>query len=664
MAKRVWPASRPGAGVYRAPTARDVKGQCHRLKRPCQTADTLRRRSDKKQNSSDARIAILEGTLGQLVSLLHANNVHVGDRPNIPPREQEQEQSRSDPATIGHHHHSPLIPTPSSLPCHDDTAEETEGSGGRTTDDATFGDENEEDLDNDAMDASWWARDSENFHSANPIPLASPPSSTVSWATVSKAAMPLSSASTCLDTFRRHKLHHCPFVHLPAHVTAEQLRQDRPFLFRAIVCVESSSTAEKRTRALELKRVLFETVFLQQSSQQPHQLRLKLDLLLGLLVYIAWGWDHIHSGGSLSRLIMVAVSLAGEMCLDKVVPEPTIGLFDPKGFEDWHGGTTTGIELSDAQFLLERQRAVLGCFVLGSAVSAYFSQVDAPRWSPQMEECLSAISISSTSTEYLSDGTLAFQVRLQLLAMKAAQTCERCQLPDQPPVATLPGPALLYIKTLMVQLQDLRASIPPAFQDNVFPLAHTYYTDLCIIETVHAHEIANAPPTCGPTRLWYFWQSALAIKSCTSTFLTLSPSELLGVSFIQWAQLARCIATLHNLRALGELGWDLTAVRRLVDLPALLACTAEKLELASAEAGEQSSDGVFDQLARGMRIFQSTYSESDRGAILAQRGETQAGVGADADAMMHAQQEEYLSNPTLWLDRFLIDHDEQALLAS
>ena len=196
------------------------------------------------------------------------------------------------------------------------------------------------------------------------------------------------------------------------------------------------------------------------------------------------------------------------------------------------------------------------------------------------------------------------------------------------------------------------------------PLAHTYYTDLCIIETVHAHEIANAPPTGGPTRLWYFWQSALAIKSCTSTFLTLSPSELLGVSFIQWAQLARCIATLHNLHALSELGWDLTAVRRLVDLPALLACTAEKLELASAEAGEQSSDGVFGQLARGMRIFQSTYSKSDGEASLAQQGEVRAGAGADVDAMMHAQQEEYFSNPSLWLDRFFIDHDEQAVPAS
>ena len=163
-------------------------------------------------------------------------------------------------------------------------------------------------------------------------------------------------------------------------------------------------------------------------------------------------------------------------------------------------------------------------------------------------------------------------------------------------------------------------------------------------------EIANTPPACGPTRLWYFWQSALAIKSCTSTFLTLSPSELLGVSIVQWAQLARCIAILHDLWALSELGWDLTAVRRLVDLPALVSSTAENLELASAEAGEQASDGVFAQLARGMRTFQSACSGNDRGVLLAHHEETQAGSGAGADPMMQAEQEEYLSNPTIWLD--------------
>ena len=441
--------------------------RCHRLKRPCQSADTPRRRSEKKSSSSDARIAKLEESLSQVVSLLHANKVQIGDGPKSPPEEQEQGQARPDSVAKGHRDHSPLIPTPSSLSYHGETAEDTEGSGRRTLDDPLFGNEQKDDLDGDALGASWWAIDSENSINANPAITASPQSSTLSWVNVLKAPMLLPSATTCINDFRQHKLHHCPFVHLPTNLTAEQLHRDRPFMFRAIICVMSSSTAEKRIRASELKQVLSKAVFLQESSQQPHQFSHKLDLLLGILVYIAWGWDHVHSGNSLPRLISMAASLAGEMCSDNVMCDPTAGLFDPKSCENLRGDNTRAIEMKDDSLLLERQRAILGCFVLGSAVSAYYSQANPLPWSPQMEECLSAINISGTRPDYMSDGTLAFQVRLQLLVMKAVQTCERCQLPDQPPIGALPGPALLYIKTLMIQLQDLRASIPPAFQHHV-----------------------------------------------------------------------------------------------------------------------------------------------------------------------------------------------------
>jgi hypothetical protein len=215
----------------------------------------------------------------------------------------------------------------------------------------------------------------------------------------------------------------------------------------------------------------------QQKQQQPQQQT--VDLLLGLLVYIAWGWEHLLSRRSLSRLMVVATSLVGELrFLDQAVPEitRTIRRLEPKGgFDDVYGSTTattatttTGAGVTDTQLYLERQRAILGCFVLGSTISAYFSQVDAPRWMPQMDDGLAAIIASGNSAgaECPSDAALAIQVRLQLLAMKAAQVRERAQLPDRPPPETLSPQALLYIKALMGQLQELRASVPPAFQQH------------------------------------------------------------------------------------------------------------------------------------------------------------------------------------------------------
>lgn len=207
---------------------------------------------------------------------------------------------------------------------------------------------------------------------------------------------------------------------------------------------------------------------------------------------------------------------------------------------------------------------------------------------------------------------------------------------------------------------------------------------MCIIETIHVQKPTRGPqakltpPTCGPTRLSCLWQSALAIKACTSTFLTLSPSGLLGVSFLQWAQLAQCVASLHQLSTLSEPGWDLAAVRGLVDLPVLLSSTADKLELAAAEAGEQptSVDGVFTQLASGLRIFLSAHDDS---GLLTQQEEAQRatevgdrlGARADADTawateantdeLAYGQHAGYSMSPTLWLDQFFHDYEDQTI---
>ncbi|KAJ4862473.1 hypothetical protein T069G_03427 [Trichoderma breve] len=682
--------------------------RCHRLKRPCHPADVLRRRSDKKQNSPDDRIAKLEGTLGQLVSLLQAGNVNVdimnsignvGNMGNM--SDIHGDRVSSQPmleVETAEHHPATLMQTPPSVTYKDVVAEGSRRSDTVEDPRNSFNDEDEHtETCATGVAAPWWAADNANGFNANSISLATPPS-TVLDAFMSPSVSP-PSASVSLDTFRSRMLHHFPFVHLPTHLTAEQLRVERPFLFRAIVCVTSASSEDKRESSLELKRVLCEMAFLQlsphQKQQQPQQ---TVDLLLGLLVYIAWGWEHLHSRRSLSRLMAVATSLAGELrSLDQTAPDitHTISQLEPRGgFDDVYNNTAAttmtaatvlGAGWTNARLYLERQRAILGCFVLGSAVSAYFSQVDAPRWVTQMDEGLAAITASGSSSvgaEGVSDAALAIQVRLQLLAMKAAQVRERAQLPDHPPPETLSPQALLCIKGLMGQLQEVRASVPQAFQQHFVLLAQTYYTEMCIIDTIHTPPSTRGPParppppTCGPTRLSCYWQSALAIKSCTSTFLTLSPSGLLGVSFIQWAQLARCVATLHQLSAYQEPGWDPAALRDLVNLPVLISCMADKLELAAAEAGEHpmSADGVFAQLARGLRSYKPDYH--DRG-LLAQQEEARrtveerdgAGARADVDAVTttatvtdansdalgYGQEAGYLMSPTLWLDQFFVD---------
>lgn len=99
---------------------------------------------------------------------------------------------------------------------------------------------------------------------------------------------------------------------------------------------------------------------------------------------------------------------------------------------------------------------------------------------------------------------------------------------------------------------------------------------------------------------------------------------------------------------------------------------ADKLELAAAEAGEHpmSADGVFAQLARGLRSYKPDHP--DRGFLVQQEEErrkaeerdgatdvdvvtTATFTDANSDALTYGQEAGYLMSPTLWLDQFFVD---------
>lgn len=158
-----------------------------------------------------------------------------------------------------------------------------------------------------------------------------------------------------LEVFRSRMLPHFAFVHIPASVSAQQLRRDRPFLFHAMVAVVSPSVRDQVARGREFRRMLADTALEENQSN--------MDLLLGLLTYIAWGWDSFLNRSGLSRLMMLAMSVVTEMRLNKPVP------FDARttqllatGSEHHHIDNST----VTSQRLLERGRAVLGCFILSS----------------------------------------------------------------------------------------------------------------------------------------------------------------------------------------------------------------------------------------------------------------------------------------------------------
>lgn len=90
----------------------------------------------------------------------------------------------------------------------------------------------------------------------------------------------LPEAEENLKIFLTKQLKYFPFVYISPTTTAEQLRQERPFLWLCIMAISSKIIAQQqslnnRVQNIVAQRLLYESEY-------------SLDLLLGLLAFIGW----------------------------------------------------------------------------------------------------------------------------------------------------------------------------------------------------------------------------------------------------------------------------------------------------------------------------------------------------------------------------------------
>ena len=161
-------------------------------------------------------------------------------------------------------------------------------------------------------------------------------------------------AEECLTYFRDNMLKYFAFLHIPGE--AKVLRQERPFLFLCIMAARSQSTRTKVALGERIKQILAQRVIL---DNDPGAIN--LDLLLGLLTFLAWGHDNLLHGtpASLSRFTQLAMTLVFDLRLNKPLVDESNML--PVGTLPWNCPTSRVPARS-----LEERRAVLGCFVMSS----------------------------------------------------------------------------------------------------------------------------------------------------------------------------------------------------------------------------------------------------------------------------------------------------------
>lgn len=83
-----------------------------------------------------------------------------------------------------------------------------------------------------------------------------------------------------LNHFRSSNLKFLPFLHIPPHITTQQLLQEKPFLWLCIIAVCLPGSMQREG--------LFERITELLHKELLSKVNLNMDILLGLMTYLSW----------------------------------------------------------------------------------------------------------------------------------------------------------------------------------------------------------------------------------------------------------------------------------------------------------------------------------------------------------------------------------------
>ncbi|KAJ5219111.1 uncharacterized protein N7498_001210 [Penicillium cinerascens] len=451
--------------------------RCQRLKKDCRPSPTVRKRSVR---SSASRNAQLEAKLDNIVSLLQTTGAS-----SVPA---DWESATAKPQSNG-------LPGPTGAPV-----------GGPIGAYASPG-------------------------------ISSPSSAACSLSSIDSihdicSALPISpeEAEKTLGLMRVQNLKFLPFVYIPPHVTADQLREDKPFFW---LCIMAVATTVNIHRELLFRKI---TMFIHQ--KLLIEVSPSMDLLLGIMTFISW--TTYSRKPFLNFYAHVLMGLVCDLGINQAVTQELSAMQAFKCIVGWKQHIPT-------VRTLEERRAVLGCFLLTSSIALTMCKIDALRWNPHMEESLSVLLEAKECPE---DELLVTLVKIQLIMDKIYHMRRDGDNNKY---------SLLYTKAFQSQLESVKSQIPQRLQQDKAVLLYLAYAEIVIHEiAIKTTSMPNSPET---QRLESLCTCLQASKAWLDHFLAISPDHHIGISFTVFFQFSRALVTLYKLSTLEDPAWDRNMVR-------------------------------------------------------------------------------------------------------
>ncbi|KAK1570135.1 uncharacterized protein LY79DRAFT_527453 [Colletotrichum navitas] len=258
-----------------------------------------------------------------------------------------------------------------------------------------------------------------------------------------EAPPPPDTDENLLKVYRTVMAPQFPFVLVPEGVSAATLGATRPFLMAAIRMVSSfRSMKSMRGQTYRLLNYIADYMVLRAERS--------FDLLLGLVVIVAWFHHHCIAHAQLHQLVSLAACLVGELGLKNkpCLPERTRLLV----LRPWEMRERTN----------EERRALLAVWYLSSSIALDIHSIDPLKYSRYMQQCIREL---QETQEYDSDMHLICIVRIQRLCERVADLRSR-DYDEEEADMVVRAPVSAHMMGFSAELNKLQAEMPPGLRSN------------------------------------------------------------------------------------------------------------------------------------------------------------------------------------------------------
>ncbi|KAK2810165.1 hypothetical protein FQN50_003135 [Emmonsiellopsis sp. PD_5] len=377
-------------------------------------------------------------------------------------------------------------------------------------------------------------------------------------------------ATEFFNNFRTLHLDYLPFFHIPPHVTWQQLRRERPFLWLCIMGISVKTVAEREPFHKKIKSLVCEKVI---ADVNPD-----IDILLGIIAFVSWA--TYSKQPCLSSFAHIITGIICDLGLNKAPPK-AVALWQP------FNHPADPAPQCAAERTMEERRAVLASFLVTSSLALSKEKVDSLHWTPHMEENLHILEFSK---ECPGDELLVALVRIQL----ATDKFSRFHRDEE-----MDGPTPFYISALQSELETVKQCIPLHLQQHKTVLVYLAYAELIIHERTIL-KYPSSPSALDIHRVNSLFTSNRAAKLHLDLWLSLSPEEYMSVPVLIVFQTFRAAADLYKLFTLEDPAWENTVIQNNANMLEILDYLILRMQKAADYASAGPRESVFE---KGIKLY-------------------------------------------------------------